>query len=189
MQRARRRSRGGRPAPRPPRRACAPGSRRVRAGERSRRRARAAARRAAACRGRSSRFAPRKRMKNRARWYEVGMPPSDLTWEGLRELAVFRAENGCAISLYVSLDPSEVPTAGDIAARINALLSNGEHDLGQRRELVQEQRSGLRADFARLRDYFANDFDRAGAHGAAVFLAGLDNVFRPLLLSEAVPDT
>ena len=128
-------------------------------------------------------------MKNRARWYEVGMPPSDLTWEGLRELAVFRAENGCAISLYVSLDPSEVPTAGDIAARINGLLSNGEHDLGQRRELVQEQRSGLRADFARLRDYFANDFDRAGAHGAAVFLAGLDNVFRPLLLSEAVPDT
>src|SRR2546425_11799101 len=103
------------------------------------------ARRAAACRGRSSRFAPRKRMKNRARWYEVGMPPSDLTWEGLRELAVFRAENGCAISLYVSLDPSEVPTAGDIAARINALLSNGEHDLGQRRGPVQGPRAGLRA--------------------------------------------
>ena len=34
-----------------------------------------------------------------------------VTWSLLRELAGFRAEKGCAISLYLNLDPSEVPTA------------------------------------------------------------------------------
>ena len=33
-----------------------------------------------------------------------------LTWEQLRELAGFRAGKGCAISLYLSLDPSDAPT-------------------------------------------------------------------------------
>ena len=41
----------------------------------------------------------------------------------LRELAAFRTENGCAISLYLNLDPSEVPTPGDAQSRMNALLT------------------------------------------------------------------
>ena len=40
-----------------------------------------------------------------------------VTWDGLRELAEFRAEKGCAITLYVDLDPSIVPTAGDADAK------------------------------------------------------------------------
>src|SRR6266540_1691969 len=39
-----------------------------------------------------------------------------VTWSLLRELANFRAEKGCATSLYLNLDPSEVPTAGDAQA-------------------------------------------------------------------------
>ena len=46
-----------------------------------------------------------------------------VTWSLLRELASFRAENGCATSLYLNLDPSDVPTAGDAQARMNALLT------------------------------------------------------------------
>ena len=42
-----------------------------------------------------------------------------VTWDGLRELAEFRAESGCAISLYLNLDPSLSPTAGD-ATRISS---------------------------------------------------------------------
>ncbi len=40
------------------------------------------------------------------------MTTTTVSLEGLRELAAFRAENGCAISLYLDLDPSIVPTAG-----------------------------------------------------------------------------
>ena len=43
-----------------------------------------------------------------------------VTWSLLRELAGFRAEKGCAISLYLNLDPSDVPTAGDAQTRMNS---------------------------------------------------------------------
>ena len=55
-----------------------------------------------------------------------------VTWDGLRELAEFRAEKGCAISLYVDLDPSIVPTAGDADTRVNSLLAEGERQRGRR---------------------------------------------------------
>ena len=49
-----------------------------------------------------------------------------VTWDGLRELAEFQAEKGRAISLYVNLDPSVAPTAGDVDARFSSLVNEGE---------------------------------------------------------------
>jgi peptide chain release factor subunit 1 len=112
-----------------------------------------------------------------------------VSWDGLRDLASFRAEKGCAISVYVDLDPSVSATAADIATRINSLLDEGEKRAGSdRQELGHAQREALQGDFQRLRRYFDEEFDRDGAHGAAVFCAGLDNFWRPLTLGEAVPD-
>ena len=107
----------------------------------------------------------------------------------LRQLAGFRAENGCAISLYVDLDPSVSPTAGDAATRVNALLSEGERGDGANpTKLTHDQREGLRGDLDRIRRYFDQEFSRNGAHGVAVFCAGLDNVWHALALSESVGD-
>ena len=112
-----------------------------------------------------------------------------VSWDGLRELAEFRAEKGCAISLYVDLDPSTTPTAGDAATRISALLNDGErHSEDSNRDLTHDQRIALKSDFERIREWFANEFDRDGAHGLAVFTAGLDNMWQPRALIESVPD-
>jgi peptide chain release factor subunit 1 len=112
-----------------------------------------------------------------------------VTWDGLRELAEFQAAKGCAISLYVNLDPSIAPTAGDVDARFSSLLNEGERRAdANSRGLTHEQRLALKKDFARIRDFFENDFDRDGAHGLAVFTAGLDNVWQPRTLIESVPD-
>jgi peptide chain release factor subunit 1 len=46
----------------------------------------------------------------------------------------------------------------------------------------------LKADFERIRDYYEREFTREGARGLAIFAAGLDNVWRPLDLTETVPD-
>ncbi len=114
---------------------------------------------------------------------------STVTWDRLRDLARFRVQNGCAISLYLDLDPSTTPTAGEAATRMNALLDEVERsDAARRPELTHEQKEGLRSDLERLRTFFDQDFDRDGAHGFAVFCAWLDNVWRPLPLSERVPD-
>src|SRR5919198_3459967 len=112
-----------------------------------------------------------------------------VTWEGLRDLAAFRASNGCAISLYLDLDPSVSPTAGDAASRVNALVDEiVRSEAANRAELTHEQKQGLRADAARLSAFFAEEFSREGSRGYAVFCAGLDNAWQPLALSERVPD-
>jgi peptide chain release factor subunit 1 len=112
-----------------------------------------------------------------------------ITWDELRDLAAFEAEKGCAISLYLDLDPRVSPTAGDAATRLRSLLDSGaKTDGATRRDLTHDQRQGLKADFARIQSYFAGEFTRDGARGLAVFSASLDNVWRPLPLTETVPD-
>jgi peptide chain release factor subunit 1 len=110
-----------------------------------------------------------------------------VTWEGLRDLATFRAARGCAISLYLDLDPSVSPTAAAVDSRINALLDEVEKWRG-RDKLDHAQKEGLEADLRRLRDYFDSEFSREGAHGFALFCAGLDGFWVPFALSERVPD-
>ena len=109
-----------------------------------------------------------------------------VTWSQLRELASFRAEKGCATSLYLNLDPSEVPTAGDAQTRMNALLNSAEKT--DRKDLTHEQRGALKADFERIARWFDDEFDRDGAQAVAVFAAGLDNFWRTLALPEPAPD-
>src|SRR4029453_4424536 len=112
-----------------------------------------------------------------------------VSWDGPRELAEFRAEKGCAISFYLDLDPRTAPTAGDAATRVSALLTDGErHAETNDRGLTHDQRLALKQDFNRIRDYFTNEFQRDGAHGVAIFSAGMDNVWRPRALIESVPD-
>ena len=111
-----------------------------------------------------------------------------VSWDGLRELANFRAEKGCAISVYLDLDPSVVPTAGDADSRVNSLMHDGEMQAEAAHELTHEQREALVSDLARIRDYFLHQFDRDGSRGAAVFCAGLDNAWRTLPLSDPVDD-
>ena len=112
-----------------------------------------------------------------------------VTWEGLRELATFRAENGCAISMYLDLDPSVSPTPDVVHTRVNALLDEVvRSEIARRPELTHEQKQGLRDDVTRLSAFFESDFSREGSHGYAVYCAGLDNVWQPLPLSERVRD-
>lgn len=115
---------------------------------------------------------------------------STVSLDGLRELASFRAQNGCAISLYLDLDPSVTPTARDAATRVRSLLDAGAKSHGATRpDLAHEVQQGLKADFERLERFFEEDFDRDGAHGLAIFAAGPDNVWRTLSLPMPVPDT
>jgi peptide chain release factor subunit 1 len=109
-----------------------------------------------------------------------------LTWTQLRELAAFRTENGCAISVYVNLDPSEVPTPGDAQSRMNALLAKAEK--ADRSDLAHDTRAGLKRDFERIARWFDDDFEREGSRGLAIFAAGNDNFWSTLALPAPVAD-
>jgi peptide chain release factor subunit 1 len=107
-----------------------------------------------------------------------------ITWENLRELAEFRTENGCAISLYVNLDPTVAPTPQAVETRINSLLDRGDNVNGA----SAEKKKTLRADVERIRGWMDGEFDRDGARGLAVFCSGSDNLWQSLSLPDAVPD-
>src|SRR5688500_12970189 len=110
-----------------------------------------------------------------------------VTWETLRQLAGFKAKKGCAISLYLGLDPRESPTSGDVDTRMSYLLTEAERSDGASRDgLSHAQRLALKADFERIRDWFENDFDRDGVQGLGVFAAGLDGAWTPLPLTQSV---
>lgn len=115
--------------------------------------------------------------------------PATITPELLRRLAEFRASKGRAISLYLDLDPSVAPTQPDVAARINALLDEAGRRVDEVRESVpREARESLKGDLERVRDWFADDFDRDGSHGVAIFADGADGLWSAQTLTEAVPD-
>jgi peptide chain release factor subunit 1 len=112
-----------------------------------------------------------------------------MTWEQLRELAGFRAEKGCAISIYVDLDPSEAPTPPDVETKVNSLLGAADRLLEERKgSMGREQRSALKQDLERIRQWFDDGFDRQGVQGLAVFAAGLDNFWATLTLPDRVAD-
>ncbi len=112
-----------------------------------------------------------------------------ITWGQLRELAGFRAEHGCAVSLYLSLDPSEAPTAAGVETRRNSLLAAAERVLEERKKsLGHDQREALKADLERVAAWFDDGFDRDGMRGVAVFAAGLDNFWSTLALPDPVGD-
>ena len=110
-----------------------------------------------------------------------------LTWDDVRRLAEYRASRGSAISLYLDLAPSDSPTPRDAATRVSALLADGHKD-GAARDLSHTEKEALKRDFDRIERYFEHEFERDGAHGLALFCAGLDNVWIALQLSDPVPD-
>jgi peptide chain release factor subunit 1 len=112
-----------------------------------------------------------------------------ITWERLRQLAGFRADKGCAVSLYLDLDPHEAPTAGDVETRMHSLLTEAERQLGERRQALGHQaRLALKADLERIGRWFDDEFERGGALGLAVFAAGLDNFWATIPLPDLVED-
>jgi peptide chain release factor subunit 1 len=105
----------------------------------------------------------------------------------LRDLAAFRARNGCALSIYLDLDPSVTPTTPDVEAKFRARLNEAEK-LADERADSRDCRLALRDDLERLRRWWDDEFDRDGVHGLALFASSADGFFRALPLADNVDD-
>jgi peptide chain release factor subunit 1 len=114
---------------------------------------------------------------------------STISWDDVRALVGVEAKAGCAISLYLDLDPSVTPTAGDVATRVNSLLDEAaKAPAATRDDLSHEARQSLRSDFDRIRRFFDQEFVRDGAHGVAVFCGSLDGLWVTRELTASVVD-
>ncbi|HEY8778136.1 MAG TPA: hypothetical protein VIM33_16870, partial [Gaiellaceae bacterium] len=108
----------------------------------------------------------------------------------VRQLAAFRASNGCAISIYVDLDPSSTPTTPDVETKFNAVLSQAEKDAeAYAHDRGHECRMAMREDLEQIRAWWDTEFERDGARGVAIFASSGDRLFHALPLPEAVGDS
>jgi peptide chain release factor subunit 1 len=111
-----------------------------------------------------------------------------LSMQTLRDLAAFRAQRSCAISLYVDLDPSETPTSVQLDARVSSLLAACGRGPGPGGEPAHAQRLALRTDLERIGRYFDEEFERNGARGLAIFSSSVDGLWRVFRLPRPVAD-
>ncbi|HET7044352.1 MAG TPA: Vms1/Ankzf1 family peptidyl-tRNA hydrolase [Gaiellaceae bacterium] len=112
---------------------------------------------------------------------------ASITLDALRDLAAFRAAKGCAISLYLDLDPQTTVNPGDVNAKVNSLLDAGRGGFDTA-TMTREQKQGLRDDVERIRAYFADGFDRSGTRSLALFASSLDGLWREVPLNCTVED-
>jgi peptide chain release factor subunit 1 len=115
---------------------------------------------------------------------------STVTNDLVRQLAAFRAASGCAISIYVDLDPSSVPTPAEAETKFNAAVSHAEKDAeAQASDRGHDCRTAVRDDLERIRAWWDDEFDRDGARGVAIFASSADGLFQALSLPEAAGDS
>jgi peptide chain release factor subunit 1 len=111
-----------------------------------------------------------------------------VSWDRLRELAGREVGKGCAISLYLNLDPRETLTPGDVHTRLNSLLDTAAKSEWTKEEQPHAVRQAVRADLDRIRRYVESELVRDGAHGLALFSASLDGIWETLALVDSVAD-
>jgi peptide chain release factor subunit 1 len=111
-----------------------------------------------------------------------------VTWEALRELAGFRSDRGCAFSFYLGLDPSTTPTPADADTRLHSLLARAEKEFANGGGRAHDEKVAVGRDLDRIRTWWKGEFDRDGALGVAIFVSGVDGLWRVLPLPRAVQD-
>ncbi len=111
-----------------------------------------------------------------------------VTLDRLRELASIRAESGCAISVYLDLDPSSTPTIPAVETKFNAAVAEVEK-VAERAATDRDCRLGVRADLERIRRWHRDEFDRDGAWGLAIFASSADGLFEVLPLTDSGGDS
>jgi peptide chain release factor subunit 1 len=107
------------------------------------------------------------------------------TKQHLRELATLRPDGHKVLSVYLNLDPSELPTQRDRKIEIESLLDVAERALRDD-GLPHEQRDELRRDVERIRAWFDREFDASGARGVALFASSGIDLFEVMRLGRPV---
>ena len=106
----------------------------------------------------------------------------------LRDLAGFRSRTGCALSIYLNLDPSVTPTTPDVDAAFRARLNEAEK-LADEQSVDRDCRAALADDLERIKAWWDDDFERDGVvHGLALFASAGDNLFLAVPLPDPVSD-
>jgi peptide chain release factor subunit 1 len=110
-----------------------------------------------------------------------------LTRSRLRRLADLRPQRGRVLSVYLNLDPSELPTPPARASAISSLINDAQRKVDELSDLPHDDRMALRADVEHVREVLAQpDIANAGTRAIAVFACAPAGVLETVRLAHRV---
>jgi hypothetical protein len=107
----------------------------------------------------------------------------------VRSLASSRPERGVCISLFVDLDPADVPTAGELASHVTSLVDAARKQVDAVPGLTHVEETAARDDLDRARAFLEDDLDRSGTRGFALCANAPDGVWHEIPLATPVRDS
>lgn len=110
------------------------------------------------------------------------MPADAITRGRVRRIASVRPERGRVLSVFLNLDPSELPTPPARASAITSVMTEAAHRVDAAEDLSHDEKTALREDVERVRELLRSPGIAAdGVRGLAVYAckpAGLLEVVR-----------
>jgi hypothetical protein len=109
------------------------------------------------------------------------MAANSITRSRLRRLADVHPERGRVLSVFLNLDPSELPTPAARSSAITSIMTEAAKRVDGADELEHDERTALKADVDRVREVLDGDVAADGARAVAVFAC------QPEALLEVIP--
>jgi peptide chain release factor subunit 1 len=97
------------------------------------------------------------------------MAAQSLSRGRLRRLADVHPDRGRVLSVFMNLDPSEIPTPAARSSAVTSILTEAARRVEAAEELDHDERAALKADVERVREVLNGDIAGNGARGLAVF--------------------
>ena len=110
------------------------------------------------------------------------MAATTITKARLRRLADVHPARGRVLSVFLNLDPSELPTPAARASAITSVMTEAAHRVDEAADLGHEERQALKDDVERVREVLNGDVAANGTRAVAVFACGPANLLEVVSL-------
>jgi peptide chain release factor subunit 1 len=114
------------------------------------------------------------------------MAAQSLSRGRLRRLADVHPDRGRVLSVFMNLDPSELPTPAARSSAVTSILTEAARRVDDAGELDHEARRALRTDLERVRGVLNGDVAADGARGVAVFACEPEDLLEVVALRRPV---
>jgi hypothetical protein len=114
------------------------------------------------------------------------MAAQTLTRGRLRRLADVHPDKGRVLSVFMNLDPSELPTPAARSSAVTSILTEAARRVDDAGELEPGERRALQIDLERVRDVLTGDVAADGAKAVAVFACETEDLLEVVALRHPI---
>jgi hypothetical protein len=111
------------------------------------------------------------------------MAANTITRSRLRRLAQIQPDEGRVLSVFLNLDPSELPTPAARSSAVTSVMTDAAHRVEEADGLSHKEREALKADVARVREVLAgSDVAANGTRAVAVYACQAEDLLEVVSL-------